>query len=97
MTNEDEAWKLTERETVPDVLTRINLFLQWLVTRSENNIVVISHGVWIECFFHAHSPETLLDSSEAPADRVRNGDLFVGECVSLHGQFQRMENVRRIE
>jgi broad specificity phosphatase PhoE len=97
MSNEDEAWKLTERETVTEVLNRINQFLQWLVTRSENNIVVVSHGVWIECCFHAHSPNTLQESPEVPADRVRNGDLFVGECVSLHGQFQRMENVRRIE
>jgi broad specificity phosphatase PhoE len=97
MTNEDEAWMLSERETVPSVLNRINQFLQWLVTRSENNIVVISHGVWIECCFHAHSPETLHESSDASVDRVRNGDLFVGECVSLHGQFQRIEKVRRIE
>lgn len=88
---EDEAWQLTERESVTDVVNRVNQFLQWLLQRSETNIVVVSHGVWIECCFYAHCPQALQDG-----DRVRNGDLFAGECVSINGQFQRLENVRRI-
>lgn len=88
---EDEAWQLTERESVPDVVNRVNQFLQWVLQRAETNIVVVSHGVWIECCFYAHCPQALQDG-----DRVNNGDLFAGECVSIHGQFQRLENVRRI-
>lgn len=98
MPNEDEAWKLTERESIPDVVHRVNQFLQWLICRAETNIVVVSHGVWIECCFHIHCPQALQQQVHgAPPDRVRNGDLFAGECVSMHGQFQRLENVRRIE
>jgi broad specificity phosphatase PhoE len=102
MPNEDEAWKLTERETIPDVVARVNHFLQWLICRPETNIVVVSHGVWIECCFYAHCPQALQPttpsmSQQQGSDRVRNGDLFAGECVSMHGQFQRLENVRRIE
>lgn len=89
---QDEAWQLTERESVPDVIQRVNQFLQWLIFREETNIVVVSHGVWIECCFYAHFPQAL-----ANGDRVGNGDLFAAECVSIHGQFQRLENVRRIE
>lgn len=93
MSVEDNDWKLEERESIPDVVNRVNQFLQWLIsTRSETNIVVVSHGVWIECCFYAHCPQALQNG-----DRVRNGDLFYSECVSVHGQFQRLENVRRIE
>lgn len=90
---DDEDWKLAERESVTDVVQRVNRFLQWLIsTRSETNIVVVSHGVWIECCFYAHCPDALKNG-----DRVRNADLFYSECVSQNGQFQRLENVRRIE
>ena len=92
MTVEDELWKLTERESVPEVIQRVNQFLHWLVQRPETNIVVVSHGVWIECCFYVHSPQTL-----ANGDRVRNCDCFAAECVSMNGMFQRLQNVRRIE
>jgi len=91
ITEEDEAWKLVERESIHDVVNRVNQFLEWIVRRPETNVVVVSHGVWIECCFYAHFPEAL-----AHGDRVGNGDLFSAECVSLHGVFQRLQNVRRI-
>lgn len=92
MTSEDEAWKLTERETVTDVVERVKQFVLWLVRRPETNVAVVSHGVWIECCFHFLCPATLKDG-----DRVRNADLFVGECISQNGVFHRLEGVRRIE
>mmetsp|Transcript_179 Transcript_179/g.216 ORF Transcript_179/g.216 Transcript_179/m.216 type:complete len:232 (-) Transcript_179:1506-2201(-) len=92
MPNDDEAWKLDERESIPDVIQRVNFFLQWLIQREETNIVVISHGVWIECCLHAHCPQALQQG-----DRVHNADLFAGECVSVGGQFRGLENVRRLE
>lgn len=92
MPNDDEAWKLDERESIPDVIQRVNFFLQWLIQREETNIVVVSHGVWIECCLHAHCPQAL-----PQGDRVHNADLFAGECVSVGGQFRGLENVRRLE
>ena len=92
MSAEDELWKLTERESVPDVVGRVNHFFQWVVQRPESNLAVVSHGVWIECCFYAHCPTALSNG-----DRVRNGDVFAGECVSQNGVFQRLQNVRRIE
>lgn len=88
---QDEAWQLVERESVEDVVRRINRFLEWIVHRPETNIVVVSHGVWMECLFYAHFPMAL-----ANGDRVGNGDLFSTECVSCNGVFQRLQDVRRI-
>ena len=92
MTEEDEGWTLNERETYNDVVQRVNQFLNKLVKRPETNIVVVSHGVWIECCFYAHFPAALVSG-----DRVRNCDLFAAECVSVDGIFHSLRNVRRIE
>jgi len=92
MPTEDESWTLTSRESVTDVVNRANQFLQWLAQRPETNVTVVSHGVWIECCFYAHCPQAL-----PKGDRVRNCDLFAGECISVNGTFQRLQNVRRIE
>jgi broad specificity phosphatase PhoE len=91
MSERDEAWQLVERESVQDVVSRVNGFLEWLVLRPETNIVVVSSGVWIECCFYAHFPMVL-----ANGDRVRNGDSFAADCVSYHGVFQSLQEVRRI-
>jgi broad specificity phosphatase PhoE len=60
MTEQDEAWTPHRRETLSDVNRRIDHFFDWLLlvsmlpssSLSSNNgvvVVVISHGVWIEC------------------------------------------------
>lgn len=91
MPEEDECWSPVERETLHDIGRRVNEFLDWLVKRPETHVVVVSHGVWLECCFHAHSPETLQNG-----DRVYNCDLFAAECLSENGKFLALENVRRI-
>jgi broad specificity phosphatase PhoE len=88
MTEEDEQWKPDRRETWDDILRRIDRFLDWLVLRREDNVVVVSHGVWIEHLFRTKYPELL----ENGRRRVHNLDAFACECVSLDGKFQRLEH-----
>jgi broad specificity phosphatase PhoE len=44
----DEAWQKETRETLSELGLRISLFLEFLVGRSETNVVVVTHGVWLE-------------------------------------------------
>jgi broad specificity phosphatase PhoE len=88
----DEAWSPVRRETLIDIQHRINVFLQELSERPERNIVVVSHGVWIECCLHAQCPEALDHGKR----RVHNCNIFVGECVSRDGKFVRLQNVHPI-
>ena len=92
MTESDDAWSPVRRETLMDIQHRINLFLQELSERPELNVVVVSHGVWIECCLHAQCPEALGHGKM----RVHNCNIFVGECVSLDGKFVRLQNVHPI-
>ncbi len=92
MTENDDAWSPFRRENITDIQFRINLFLQQLCERQENNVVVVSHGVWIECCLQAHYPEALDHGKK----RVHNCNVFIGECVSQDGEFLRLQNVHRI-
>mmetsp|Transcript_53963 Transcript_53963/g.155798 ORF Transcript_53963/g.155798 Transcript_53963/m.155798 type:complete len:94 (+) Transcript_53963:124-405(+) len=92
MTENDDAWSPDRRETLPDIRNRISQFFEQLVGRPEENIVVVSHGVWIECCLNLHCPEAL----EHGKKRVYNCNVFTGECVSRHGRFLRLQNVNRI-
>jgi len=90
---EDDDWQPDTREHFRDVMERVNQFLNSQLTkRPENNIVVITHGVWMEICFQVHFPSVL-----ANGVRVRNCDLFAADCISVDGNFQSLENVRRIE
>lgn len=88
---EEDDWRPDRRERFSNVIERVNQFLGHLVKRPEQDIVVVSHGVWIECCFHTHFPSVL-----ANGDRVRNCDMFAAECISVDGTFQSLQNVRRI-
>ena len=91
MAERDEQWSPSTRETVTDVETRVQDFLDWLVQRNESNIFVVSHGVWIESCFDVHFPEVLQDGM-----RVYNCDCFWGEIVSQQGRFVRIQNLSKI-
>lgn len=91
MTDSDEQWKENSRETLDDVIARVDEFLQWLAKRQETNIVVVSHGVWIECCFRTYFPDVLADGR-----RVYNCDCFAGDLVSSQGEFLRLNNFRNI-
>lgn len=92
MPEEDLAWKPDWRETIYDMERRIDSFLNTLVGRTEKNIVVVSHGVWIEVCFHKYCFEAL----DHGRKRVHNCNTFVGECVSQDGRFVRLQNIRLI-
>lgn len=89
---EEDNWQPDKREHYNDIMVRINQFLDFLVQRPEDNIVVVSHGVWIECCFHAHFPSVLANGT-----RVYNCDMYAADCISESGRFVSLQNVRRIE
>ena len=92
MAEMDEAWQEDARETIRDLGLRISIFLNLLVGRSESNVVVVTHGVWLEECFRLHCPKVL----ENGRRRVYNCDMFVFDCVSQNGNFLRLENPHQI-
>jgi broad specificity phosphatase PhoE len=88
----DEAWQKETRETLSELGLRISLFLEFLVGRSETNVVVVTHGVWLEECFRLHCPK-VLDNGKR---RVYNCDMFVFDCVSQNRKFLRLENPHQI-
>jgi Histidine phosphatase superfamily (branch 1) len=60
MTEDDEAWKPDQRETINDVQRRATQFLELIVNRSESIIIVVSHGVFIETLLNTYCPDALL-------------------------------------
>jgi broad specificity phosphatase PhoE len=90
MTEQDELWKSDKRERWQDLSDRVLAFLNKLVRRTEENIVVVSHGVWIECCLRIGCPEALGHR------RVFNCDTYACEAVSRRGEFLRFQRVRQI-
>jgi Histidine phosphatase superfamily (branch 1) len=96
MTETDEVWRPTTREGWDELECRIDAVLQWIVARPEENIMVVSHGVWIEAFLRRHQPSFLGDR------RVYNLDAFGMQCVSQKRStstrrgFLRVQNVTKI-
>ena len=78
MTEDDELWSETTRESIVDLEQRIVQFLNMLCQRQENYIVVVSHGVWIETMLHRYDPTTLSNGQ-----RVYNCNAFATQCVSM--------------
>lgn len=92
MTENDDAWSPVRRETIKDIQRRIALFMATLAQRDEQNIVIVSHGVWIECCIQMYCPSALNHGEK----RVHNCNVFVGECVSQGGKFMRLQKVHQI-
>jgi len=91
MTETDEEWSPTSRETVSQLLARIDKFLHILAQRPENNIVVVTHGVWIEACLNAYCPDAL----DYGRRRVYNCEAFVGDCQSdENAKFIGLQNIR---
>ena len=88
----DEAWQKDTRETISELNFRISLFLQLLVGRSETNVVVVTHGVWLEECLRIYCPR-VLDNGRR---RVFNCDMFALDCVSQNRKFLRFENPHQI-
>lgn len=93
MKEDDEAWSPTKRETIHELRDRVLLFLQQLSTLPQSNILVVSHGVWIETCFRCFCPEAL----DHGRKRVYNCDLFAGKCSSRNGSFLRLHSVQHLQ
>jgi broad specificity phosphatase PhoE len=92
MMETDEAWKIDARENMSQLGQRVLMFLQLLVQRTEDNIVVVSHGVFIEACLQQHAPQAL----DYGKQRVYNCDMFAMDCVSRDGKFVRIDNTHKI-
>lgn len=92
MTEADEQWSATHRESVDALQRRVSTFVQLLSQRPETNIVCVSHGVFIEVCLNMFT-----DVLDRGNQRVYNCDMFAGECVSKNGQFLRFQNFRQIK
>mmetsp|Transcript_25441 Transcript_25441/g.48206 ORF Transcript_25441/g.48206 Transcript_25441/m.48206 type:complete len:255 (+) Transcript_25441:113-877(+) len=92
MPEEDVYWSPTQRETYDNVRDRVQAFLQWLRTRPERNICVVSHGVWIETCLQAFgSPPGALGNR-----RVYNCDAYAVKLVSNEGRVLSLADVTLI-
>jgi broad specificity phosphatase PhoE len=78
--NDDELWNnRTGRETYDDIIQRIQNFIEyWLIQRTEQNIVITSHGVWIECLLRHYNAS----QSSLLQRRVFNLDCISCQCYS---------------
>jgi len=88
----DVAWKKESRETIDQLRVRIALFLEFLVSRLETNVVVVTHGVWLEECFRVYCPNVL----DHGRRRVYNCDMFAFDCVSQNRKFKRLQNPHKI-
>jgi len=93
MTEHDDLWTATGRETIAQLQERILKFLGILIQMAESNVVVVSHGVWIEACLNMLCPEALNHGSR----RVYNCDVFCGDCISEDGKVVRLQNVQLIQ
>lgn len=91
MTENDDHWSPVNRETRDDVANRVNSFLKWLCKRKETNIVVVSHGVWIETCLATFCPGALGDR------RVYNCDAYAAKLISRNGQLLNLSDARLVE
>ena len=82
MPEHDELWHPSQRETWQELTARVVSFFDWLSQRPEQNIAIVSHGVWIEACVYAYSPETL-----AGGKRVYNCNVFGGKFDSVSKSF----------
>lgn len=89
MTETDEAWSPTSRESITQLESRISLFLDYVVKLPETNVVVVTHGVFIEALMYAHCPEALPN-----ARRVYNCDTIIGDCLSENGVYKGLQGMR---
>ncbi|GAX11140.1 hypothetical protein FisN_9Hu231 [Fistulifera solaris] len=91
MTEHDDDWNEDRRENFADVNARVDRFLAWLVHRPESQIVVVTHGVWMESLFRVHCSTALREDQ-----RVHNCDAFACEIVSKDGVFQQIGRTQHI-
>lgn len=88
ITEEDECWRSNHRETLYDLDERIDYFLFWLSKNqkqylgcpegSPSHLLIVSHGVWMECLFRKYFPSVLEGGT-----RVYNCDIYKVDVSGL--------------
>jgi broad specificity phosphatase PhoE len=88
MTEEDECWKPNRRESLHDIEERIDYFLFWLSKNhkqcigypegSSPKLLIVSHGVWMECLFRKYFPSVLEGGK-----RVYNCDIYKADVTGF--------------
>lgn len=89
VTEEDKLWRSDQRETMHALRSRICTFFEYNLPHLLNQfnvnvtedqaIIVVSHGVWIECCMHMYTPNALRIPGRSAPDRVYNANLFEGK------------------
>lgn len=88
MTEEDELWTPMDRETVASINERIFKFVHHIASTytAENSpldpneneteavVILVTHGVWMECCLHHYAPYLMQGGR-----RVYNGDVYRAE------------------
>mmetsp|Transcript_34751 Transcript_34751/g.83093 ORF Transcript_34751/g.83093 Transcript_34751/m.83093 type:complete len:273 (-) Transcript_34751:106-924(-) len=74
ITEDDTDWRPDRREDIDDVARRVNSFLQWLVMQPHENVLIVTHGVWMEVCFRLLCPEAI----DFGRKRVYNCDVYTG-------------------
>lgn len=69
--SQDVHWKPDKRESLRELNVRISSFFDWLSTRPEKTIAVVTHGVWIEECLRRNVPSTLRGGI-----RVMNAEVY---------------------
>lgn len=92
MNENDDLWKDNERETWNDIEIRVDEYIQWQIQRNESNIIIVSHGVFLERFLQKFAPTLFNNDSHR---RVYNLDAYAMECISSSSSI-RVENVQLI-
>jgi hypothetical protein len=69
--DDDDLWHPEQRESLSDVNRRITSFFEWLATRPESTIAVVTHGVWMEECLRRYTPGVLKGGH-----RVLNGEVY---------------------
>jgi len=88
MTEEDELWTCTDRETIASINGRIRKFFCHLASsytteiaplgpkqkEAEAVVILVTHGVWMECCLNHYAPDLMQGGK-----RVHNGDMYRAE------------------
>lgn len=92
LSSEDDIdWQPHIRETRDDVVRRIDNFFTWLTQQPQQSIVVVSHGVWIECALLKYCPQVL----EFGKKRVFNCEAYVAH-LAYNGDQLTLNDVEQI-
>lgn len=88
MTETDTWWKPDQRERWDELQQRTERFLQWLKGRSEENIVVVTHGVWMECLLRAflHGRRVFNTDAYGCTLKSEGSSVEITDVMLVHGQ-----------